>query len=330
MQEDMTGRASLEEIAEALRMHDGFTVCGHINPDGDCIGSVLGVANILRSLGKQVQPVVSLAEPLDGSLASIPGADALVSVQDAQPTPAFITVDATADERLGDGAAALRAQSPFQVVIDHHEVPTCTADLFHIEPDAASTTCLVWELACAAGVPLTKDLAACCYTGLMTDTGRFQYQNADERAFRLAAQMVACGIDVSQISQEFFQNKTEAAVRLEALAVQRMEILRAGAIALSWVSKEDLQELGARREDCEGIINVLRSLGSVKVACVLKEYEPGLIRGSFRSKDGTDVAQLAARFGGGGHKAAAGFTMKCTLDEALEQLRTTLADIEGL
>lgn len=322
-------QASLLEIAEACRAHDEFTICGHVNPDGDCIGSVLGMTDILRSLGKKVQPVVALTGPLDPALRAMPGAEALVDVKDAKPTQAFITVDATADERLGDAAASLRSQAALQIVIDHHEVRACKADLCRIESDAASTTCLVWELACAAGVSLTPELATCCYTGLMTDTGRFQYQNADARAFRLASQMVSCGIDVSRISQEHFQNKTVAALRIEALAVDRMEFLQDEWAVISWVSTSDMERLGARREDCEGIINALRSLGSISVACVLKEYEQGLVRGSLRSKDGTDVARIAAAFGGGGHKAAAGFTLSCTLEEALVEVRAALCHQES-
>lgn len=328
MQDQMLRQASLEQIAEACRVHDSFTVCGHVNPDGDCIGSVLGVADILRSLGKDVQPVVALANALDPSLASIPGSEALVEVRDAKPTSAFITVDATADERIGRDAAALRDLAGFQIVIDHHEVASCSADLYRIEPEAPSTTCLVWELALAAGVPLTPALAECCYTGLMTDTGRFQYQNTDARAFDLASQMVECGIDVSRISQAFFQNKSVAALRVEAAAVDRMELLCQGSVALSWITQDDLQRFGAEREDCEGVINALRSLGQVAVACVLKDYGE-CIRGSLRSKGGTDVSAFAAQFGGGGHKAAAGFTLQGSLDEALEEVRRALLDLKG-
>ncbi len=321
-------QASYAQIAQACQDHDSFTVCGHVNPDGDCIGSVLGMAHLLRLLGKEVQPVAALTAPLDASLASIPGAEGIISVEDAHSTPVFITVDATADERLGQAAAALRASASFTIVIDHHEVASCDADLCRIEPDAASTTCLVWELACVAGVPLTPELAGACYAGLMTDTGRFQYQNTDARAFALASQMAATGIDVSEISRAFFQNKSVAAVRIEALCAKRMELLCGGRIAFSWIEEADLERLGATRDDCEGVIDVLRSIGCVSVACVLKDLGT-CIRGSLRSKDGTDVAALAGQFGGGGHKAAAGFTLECTLEEATEQVKAALLSLEG-
>lgn len=329
MQVNESTQASLAEIAEACRTHDDFSICGHVNPDGDCLGSVLAMAHLLESMGKVVQSLVVLNDPLDEPLSCIPGADALVEAADARPSRAFITVDATADERLGDAASALRAASDLSIVIDHHEVRECDADLFLIDPSAASTTCLVWELARAAGVPLTKELAACCYTGLMTDTGRFQYQNTDARAFRAAAQMMECGIDISALSRDFFQNRSLAALRIESLAVERLELLDDGQVAFSWIESEDLIRLGAKRDDCEGIINALRSIRGVAVACILKDHGE-CVRGSLRSKDGTDVSRIAARFGGGGHKAAAGFTLDLPLDQAIGLVKQALIEARAL
>lgn len=325
MQSHDIRQASLEEIGRACQSLDGFSVCGHVNPDGDCLGSVLGMTHILRSMGKEVQPLIATSEPLGEPFTGMPGADGLIEASEAHPTPVFITVDAAADERLGEEAAELRAASDCQIVIDHHEVSDCMADMCHIDPQAPSATCLVWELACVSDVPLTCELASCCYTGLMTDTGRFQYQNTDARAFRLAAQMKECGVDVALISQQFFQNKPLAAVRMEALATERLELLANGDIALSWITQEDLARLDAKRDDCEGVINVLRSIRGVKIACVLKDYGE-CIRGSLRSKDGTDVSRIAARFGGGGHKAAAGFTLKFPLDEAMTVVQQALIE----
>ncbi len=321
-------QASFEEIAEACRAYDGFSICGHINPDGDCIGSVLGMMWMLEAMGKEVQPLIALDGPLDDAIASMPGADALVRVEDARSMPAFITVDATADDRLGERAASLRTEAGLQIVIDHHEVSACGADLCRIDPSAASTTCLVWELACMVGGVASPELATCCYTGLMTDTGRFQYQNADARAFRLASQMVEHGADVSRISRAFFQNKPLAALRIEALAIERLELLGTGDIAFSWIESEDLQRLDATRADCEGIIDALRSIKGVRVACVLKDLGT-CVRGSLRSKDGTDVSAIAARFGGGGHKAAAGFTMERPLPEAISIMKAALTEAEA-
>ncbi len=316
-------QASFAAIARALRTHDDFIVCGHVSPDGDCIGSVLGMTAILKALGKEVQPVVALKEPLDAALLSIPGASSLVNVSEAHSAATFISVDASGDDRLGQAACALRQGAQFTITLDHHEVSDCPADIFHIDPSAPSATCLVWEVAKAAGMPLGPELAGPCYTGLMTDTGRFQYQNADQRAFALASEMVATGISVSGISTAFYQTKTLAAVQMESLTAQHMELLGGGSVALSFLSQEDMDRYGANYADCEGAIDVLRSLGQVSVACILK-VRGDEVRGSLRAKDGTDVAAIAGLFGGGGHKAAAGFTLPGPLTEAIVQVKAAL------
>ncbi len=321
-------QASFVAIAQALRAHDDYIVCGHVSPDGDCIGSVLGMTAILKALGKEVQPVVALKEPLDAALLSIPGAASLADVLEARPAATFIAVDASGDDRLGPAACALRQAARFTITLDHHEVSECQADIFHIDPSAPSATCLVWEVAKAAKVPLGVDLAGPCYTGLMTDTGRFQYQNADQRAFALASEMAATGINIAGISTAFYQSKTWAAVQMEALAAQRMELLGDGSVAFSFIAQEDMDRFCASYADCEGVIDILRSIGQVRVACILKARGDE-VRGSLRAKDGTDVSAIAGRFGGGGHKAAAGFTLAGPLDEAIVQVKAALQEALG-
>ncbi len=317
-------QSGFAQIASALGCHDDYLVCGHRSPDGDCLGSVLGMTSILRALGKRARPIFSSKEPLDEPFLRMPGADELTSADQAVFATSFVMVDASDPSRLGDAARALFERASFKIIVDHHEAERCCADVCHVDPDAPSATCLVWEVARAAGVPLTAELAECCFTGLMTDTGRFQYQNADARAFALAAQMVEAGADVARIAQSFYQSKTLASCRLEALVVERLELLSNDRIAFSWVNEEDLRRVGGRWADCEGLIDVLRSLRTVRIACVLKDHGSE-IRGSLRSKDGTDVAALARRFGGGGHKAAAGFTLTCPFPEAARLLKEALA-----
>lgn len=315
--------ATFSEIADALRTHDDFIVCGHTNPDGDCIGSVLGMTALLRALGKHVQPIVALTEPLSSAFAHLPGVDGLVEVEDAKPAATFISVDAAGANRLGDEASVLRDQAQFLITLDHHEVPSCEANLYYIDPAAPSATCLVWEVVKASGVSLSQDIATCCYAGLMTDTGRFQFQNSTPYAFEVASEMVATGINPSKISTNFFQSKSIAALHLEALAVDRMELLCNGTVSFSWIDVEDMARLGACKADTEGIIDILRSVGQVHVACLLKDHGTE-VRGSIRAKDDTNVAAWAQQFDGGGHKAAAGFTLHCPMDEAIMRVKDAL------
>lgn len=314
---------TLEAIAEALLAHDDFCICGHVSPDGDCLGSQLGLARALRKAGKRVTCLLARREPIDVAFSFLPGADELVYAADYDgPCEAFVAVDVPMPARLGD-AAEVQKRASFTVTIDHHAVDSVMSQLSYTDPDAASTTMLVWRTVEAMGVGLDADIATCAYTGLMTDTGSFQHQNANAEAFELGARMVAAGADPAFIAQQVCQNRSVASLELQRLAIAHMRLLGEGAIALSWISRADMEEFGAVKSDAEPLIDILRSLRGVSLACILREQD-GEVRGSFRSKDGTDVAAIAREFDGGGHKAAAGFTLHCSLAEAIDMVSARL------
>ena len=310
----------LASIAEALKAHDDFVVCGHVSPDGDCLGSQLGLAAALKGLGKRVTCLLAKDEPIDERLAFLPGAAELVPAASFDGrAQVFVGVDVPTRERIGEAAAALRDGCELAVTVDHHAVDEAMSDLVYVDPDVASTTMLVWELAGLLGADRAGDVALCCYTGLVTDTGRFQYQNTDAAAMRAAAEMVEAGA----VSRAIFQNRTLPSVRLEGVAVERMAFGADGAFVLSWLSADDFEAVGAVKADAEPIIDALRSVAGVRAACMLRE-QGDVVRGSLRAKDGTDVAAIARTFGGGGHVAAAGFTLPCPMDEARRQVREAL------
>ncbi len=310
-----------------MRELDDFVVCGHVSPDGDCLGSQLALAAVLRRLGKRVSCVLVKDEPVEANLLRVlDGAQDLVFAGAYKGAPgAFVGVDVPTRERIGEAACALLDQAPFSFTIDHHAVDATMCDMVYVDPDAASTTMLIWELAGYLGVERTGAVANCCYTGLVTDTGRFQYQNTDERCMRLAAEMVAAGADPASVSREVFQNRTYASMRLEATAIMRAEFSDDGATALGYLTREDFARFGAQKSDAEPVIDALRRIEGVRVACMLREQED-CIRGSLRAKDDTDGSAIARTFGGGGHVAAAGFTLRCTLDDAVAQVRAALAE----
>ena len=318
---------TLAEIANRLCELDDFVVCGHVSPDGDCLGSQLALAAALRRLGKRVTCVLVKDEPVEANLLRVlDGAQDLVFAGAYKGAPgAFVGVDVPTRERIGEAACALLDRALFSFTIDHHAVDTTMCDMVYVDPDAASTTMLIWELAGYLGVERTGAVANCCYTGLVTDTGRFQYQNTDERCMSLAAEMVAAGADPASVSREVFQNRTYASMRLEATAIMRAEFSEDGATALGYLTREDFARFGAHKSDAEPVIDALRRIEGVRVACMLREQED-CIRGSLRAKDDTDVSAIARTFGGGGHVAAAGFTLHCTLDEAVAQVRAALAE----
>lgn len=319
---------TLEEIAECLLKADSICICGHTSPDGDAIGSGLALRCALVQLEKD--PIMLLADDagtLHKKFAFLPGADRYIPAKSYKGTPdAFVCVDAPNAERIGYAASKVHARAKTTVTIDHHATAKRLSDLSYTDPDAASTTTLIWKLAEHLGVDMTADIATCALAGLMTDTGSFQYQNADPEAFELASEMVRAGASPNAISTNFFQRKSLATIELEALTVKNMHMIAGGRAVLSWVTLEDMGRTGATKADCEMLINVLRSIDGVDVACILKEQE-GSVRGSLRAKDDTDVAAVAEEFGGGGHRAAAGFTMRCSLRDAIETMSARLEEL---
>lgn len=320
--------ASLADIAAALLACDSVAVCGHVNPDGDCIGSELALAHALRNAGKRVVCLLAKDDPLGPALSSLPGADELVSADGCDEVfDGFVAVDVPTLDRLGD-AAAVHQRALRTFTVDHHAVPERMSDLSYTDADAAATSMLVWELSSHLGSPRSADVASCAYAGLMTDTGRFQYQSVTPEVFECAAEMTQAGADPSEIAKQFYQNRRLASLKLEGIAVSRMHVLAEGKIVLSWITAEDRAACGAEKGDSESVIDALRSIEGVVVACVLKEQE-GSVRGSLRAKDDTDVASIAQEFGGGGHRAAAGFTFEGDIESAVAALEARLLRLFG-
>jgi len=199
-------------------------------------------------------------------------------------------------------------------------------ELAYIDPDAASCSMLIWELAKIMCNEVPYEVALCTYTGLVTDTGGFRYQNANADAFNAAAEMVSLGVDSSVVANNVFQNRSYASLMLDSLTVQRMEVLCDGKIAISWITKDDMKKLGAQKSDVEPLVNTLRCLRGASIACMLREQGDS-VRGSLRAKDDTDVAAIAREFGGGGHRAAAGFTMDCDIETARMRIASRLAEL---
>lgn len=324
---------TLERIALALKDADDIVIGGHISPDGDCLGSQLGLACALRQLGKNVTCTLASEAPLDSGLLFLPGSGELVYAGLPQRRPkTFVAVDVPTRDRLGEAQWKLHEKASLTITIDHHAVDSRMAALSYTDPDAASCSMLVWEVAKLLGVTLEGDVAACAYTGLMTDTGSFRNQNADARAFVAAAEMVAAGADAGGIASNVYQSRTIASLRLEARVVERMRFAANGGFLISYLTLKDFEETGAVMADAEQSVSLLRSLAGVRVACMLKEVEGAkgvFIKGSFRAKDDTDVREIACRHSGGGHRAAAGFKMFCPMDHAIEQLVGEFEELLG-
>lgn len=315
----------LSGVAEILKRSDDFVICGHVSPDGDCLGSQLALAAALRRLGKRACCLLAKNEPIDERLRFLPGAPELVPAEAFDGCArTFVAVDVPTRERIGEAAARILDTCEESITLDHHAVDSTMSHWAYVDPDIASTTMIVWEVAKLLGVDCSGEIAQCCYTGLITDTGRFQYQNTNAASLRAAYEMVDAGADPAGIARVIFQNRSLPSVRLESIAVERMHFGCEGAYAMSWLSRDDFEKVEAVKADAEPVIDALRSVSGVRVACMLRE-QGDVVRGSLRAKDDTDVAAVARMFDGGGHKAAAGFTLHCQLDEAIGLVDRALA-----
>lgn len=315
---------TLGEVAEFLRRHDDFVLCGHVSPDGDCLGSQLALAHALEKLGKRVSCVLARDEPVSAELSFMPGCEQMVPAArfngDART---FVGLDVPSRERVADAVSILDACEA-SLTIDHHAAEATMCDFVYVDPDAASASTIVWDVVKLLVDEPPFESALCAYVGLVTDTGGFRFQNSDECAFKIAGELVASGVNPADVAARVFQNRTMPSLKLEALVIERMETFCDGSAVISWVGKSDMERYGASKNDAEPLIDAIRSLEGTRVACMLREQD-GAVRGSLRSKDATDISVLARKLGGGGHKSASGFTLDVPLDEALELMKTEIA-----
>ena len=308
-------RFDFSGAVELLKNAKTVALCGHKNPDGDCLGSILALTCALRAVGVQATPLLATSDK-PANLSFMEGFDGLVPAEEHKETPdVFVMVDVPSDERMEMGAA-VKARAKASIKIDHHAGPDDVADMCFIDTEAAAAGVLVWEFIAQMGIEPTPAMAQCCFVALMTDTGSFRFQNADARAFEAASQMVAAGANPAYVATCVYQRKSIAALKLEARVAERVRFECDGHLVIPWMDTADLKELGASKDDCEELTDVVRQIGGPEISVVLRG-QGDHIRGSIRSKTDHDVQAIAMKMNGGGHKAASGFTLYCDMEEAI-------------
>ena len=319
----MTQTTELKAIADALRQHDRFLVVTHENPDGDALGSLLAATLALRQLGKDALMYLAGETPLPSEYGFMP-LDGLLR----EPPPdaserVLLAVDCAKEDRIGDEAA--RSRATFVLNIDHHHDNTRFGDLNLVVADASSTGEVLRDVFAELGVELTPELAEPLYIALVTDTGRFQYANTTPKALRLAAELVEAGADIHEVFQEVYESVEFAKLKLLARALDRAEVLEGGRIVVSHLVRTDFADAGASEPYSEGIIDYLRAVEGADLAVLIREQlseAAQAYKGSLRSSiDELDVSVIARRFGGGGHRQAAGFSTDRPLQEIVEVIR---------
>jgi phosphoesterase RecJ-like protein len=323
--------ADWTEAVRLLTSYDEVALVCHVGPDGDALGSMLALGLALRARGTKVRASWG-SEPFEvpTAYASLPGLDLLVEAEQIPEAPGLlVTFDTGSADRLG--ALSDRVETAQDVlVIDHHVTNTRFGTVNVVDDLAAATAVVVVELLDRMGLPLTAEIAASVYTGLVTDTGSFKYAATTPQVHELAARLLATGIRHDVISREIWDTAPFAYVQLLGAVCSRALLERAevGGLGLVWatVTGDDLDRFGLALSDVEGVIDVLRTSREAEVAAVLKtDPADGLLKVSTRSKGAIDVGEVCTALGGGGHRFAAGYTSSDDAETTVGRLRDCLA-----
>jgi phosphoesterase RecJ-like protein len=315
----------LERAAEVLRDAEQVAMACHVNPDTDALGSMLGLAAHLGSIG--VPTVCSYPnEPLELArwAAMLPGADRVVAPSAFPDAPAvMVTCDCASFDRLGQlGHAAKRAGE--LIWIDHHRSNDGLGTIRLVDPAASSTCELVVGLIDAIGGELTDEAAVSLYAGLVTDTGRFQYEATTPQTLRVAARLRERVFDHARLSQVLYEDNAAAYLRLLGAALARLELVEEADLVWTYVTQDDLRAAGVRPGETDDLIDVVRTAREADVAALLKQQRDGRFKVSVRSRGGHDLSLVAAAFGGGGHRLAAGYTSEHGPAGTIERLVAAL------
>ncbi|MDP9341637.1 MAG: bifunctional oligoribonuclease/PAP phosphatase NrnA [Actinomycetota bacterium] len=318
---------ALSRAAEVLEGATEVALSCHINPDADALGSMLGLSAFLRARGKRT--VCSYGnDPFEHPrwLKELPGSDALVHPRRFPKAPeVLVTLDCASLDRLGQLAATV-ARARNVVWIDHHASNEGLGTVPLIDPKASSTAEMVFRLMQRMGGEIPAEAAACLYAGLVTDTGRFQYEATSPETLRLAAELRQHPFDHAKLAQALFEDNGLAYLKLLGTALHRVAFDPEAGLVWTYLTQADIQDAGIHPTEGDDLIDVVRTAREADVAAVLKQQRDGRFKVSMRSRGGADLAALAARFGGGGHRLAAGFTSKVGLEETVRQIAEALRE----
>lgn len=309
------------EAAEFLARQDRFSIITHCGPDGDTVGSAAGLCLGLRQLGKTAHVLQNSQFP-DKYKYLVEG---LVK-EDAQEGDTIISVDVAAAKMLSDDSRHLSDRVDLR--IDHHATDTPFAALELVDSTAAACSEIVYDLLMLLGVRLDVPMANALFTAVSTDTGCFRYANTTSRTFAVASACAAVSPDLFRITQELFDTVTLGRLRLQNWVVEHMHMLCGGKIVVCGIPADLYRTLELQEEDMGNLSGFLRSIEGVKIAATVKQDEEGHTGISVRAVPGYDAAAVCVKFGGGGHKGAAGASMEnVTLEEALQALIQAMPEI---
>lgn len=308
---------TLENIVEEIKKAESIVVLTHETPDGDAIGSALGMYNALKQIGKN--PDIIIPE-CPRNFEFLAGANEIQKEGPNKNYDLAIAVDCATIERL-NGWRNYFEHANVTINIDHHTKNGMFGDYNYVDPASPACAQILIVVLEALNIKINKDIGSCLLTGIITDTGGFRYQGVSAETFQFVAWLLQTGVNVSEIYKKSFQMRTRSSFELSRIAMDRLEFLEDGKIAFTYITKQDELEVNAEPGDHEGIVEKGRDVEGVEVSVFLRQREDKTFKISLRSNDYVNVSDIAILFGGGGHIRAAG----CKLSGTPEQIKNILA-----
>lgn len=305
-------------------------LAGHVNPDGDSLGSMLALTLALRSLGKDAVPLSHHSVP--EIYRWLPGQEGIAPSTDRRDFDMAVVLDTGSLDRVGEGPRPAIASAASSLCIDHHVAEGRFGDLRLTNTRVAATGELVYRLLKVLGVPMNTDISNCLMCAIVTDTGGFRFANTTASAFRTAGALMRHGACPAAVSELVFERRSLASLKLLGRALDSLQVSEDGLIAWARITAEDYQNLGATDEDTEGIVSHVRAVRGTRVGVLFREVPGKKVRISLRGRGAVDLNAVAAQFGGGGHRLAAGCTHDPPLlaaeTDVLSAVRRALQDAE--
>ncbi|MFQ6035509.1 MAG: bifunctional oligoribonuclease/PAP phosphatase NrnA [Sedimentisphaerales bacterium] len=319
-----------QKAVELIGKSSSILLTTHIRPDGDACGSVVAMQDALIALDKKVKLI--LPSPLPEWYAFLFAEKVPVLGHDIQleellqgrfgQFDLIIIIDTNSYSQLSKFEQYLKQTDKPVLVIDHHETADGLGTVELVEPEVAATALIVYDLLKYANWPITEKSAQALFVAVATDTGWFQFKNTDSRTFQICAELIEAGVNPTALYHHLYQNFSPQRFKLLAIMLSSLELHFDGRFATQYLRQQDFEQAGAAYEDTEDLINECQRISTVEVAALFVELKDGRVKLSLRSKGAIDVCKIAAKFGGGGHKMAAGAHLPGPLENAMQLIKT--------
>ena len=310
---------TLAEIAKVLVEKQNILIYPHINMDGDALGSATALCKGLRDLGKNCS--ILIEDDIPGNLLFLDKGYTTTDQNIMERADVSVCVDCGEEKRFPKRAEKF-SQGDITICIDHHATTKFICDYNYVDSGRAATGELIYDLLCEMGVEIDKEIGEAVFAAITTDTGNFQYSNTSKRSHEIMAELY----DANGISIELYENQRIEKILIKNKVLSTLELLADGKAAICYMTEDMLSETGAAGDETDGVVQELRSISGVEIAAFLKEQGEGKVKVSLRSKRYADVAAIASAFGGGGHIRAAGCTLECSMEAAMNRIEDKIEE----